>query len=82
MTEGFICDFEMYVSNDPEAMGKPVVKGSLLNTIEEQTFKFDLMDDGFNVTGRKTGKYIRFVALSGHGESKEAAIAMLEVLTV
>jgi hypothetical protein len=82
MKVGLICDYEIYVSHQKEDMGKPTIKGSLLNTWEEQTILFDYMDDGFNVTKRKTGKYIQLIAKNGYFQDNEAAISKLEIITV
>lgn len=79
---GKIAKYEIYVSDDKENWGIPVARGEFLPGNQEQICEFDWMDDGFNVTRTKSGKFIRFVALEGFEGDHEASISHLEVLTV
>ncbi|ACL75354.1 sugar-binding domain-containing protein [Ruminiclostridium cellulolyticum] len=82
MTIGLISRYEIYISGDPVQYGKPVASGSFKNTLEKQEIILDWIDDGFNVTRSKTGKYIRFVAVKGFNNDREAAIGSLDIITV
>lgn len=82
MTIGLISKYEIYISCDPVQYGKPVASGSFDKTLEKQEIILDWIDDGFNVTRSKTGKYIRFVAVEGFNNDSEAAIGGLDIITV
>ncbi|MDF2985516.1 MAG: glycoside hydrolase family 2 sugar binding [Eubacterium sp.] len=82
MTIGLISKYEIYISGDPAQYGKPVASGSFENSLEKQEIILDWIDDGFNVTRSKTGKYIRFVAIEGFNNDSEAAIGSLDIITV
>ena len=82
MKIGLISRYEIYISCDPLQYGKPVASGSFENGLEKQEIILDRIDDGFNVTRSKTGKYIRFIALEGFNNDSEAAIGSLDIITV
>ncbi len=82
MKIGLISRYEIYISCDPMQYGKPVASGSFENSLEKQEIILDRIDDGFNVTRSKTGKYIRFVAVEGFDNDSEAAIGSLDIITV
>lgn len=82
MKIGLISRYEIYVSGDPLQYGKPVASGSFDNTLEKQEIILDWIDDGFNVTRSKAGKYIRFVAVEGFNNDSEAAICSLDIIAV
>lgn len=77
---GFVKEFAIYVGNDPENMGKPVLTGTMEYSLSQQQFLFPWMDDGFNKTKTKVGRYIKFVALSGYGNCQELALAGIDIL--
>ena len=82
MKIGLISRYEIYITCDPMQYGKPVASGSFENNLEKQEIFLDWIDDGFNVTRSKTGKYIRFVALEGFNSVSEAAIGSLDIIPV
>lgn len=79
---GLISKYQIYISNDPNQYGKPVSEGSFEYNLQKQDIFLDWIDDGFNVTRSKTGKYIRFVAIEGFNKDSVASIGSLEILTV
>ncbi len=68
---GDIKDFEIYVSNDPQNWGEPVVKGQFENTKQEQQIIF---------AEPVEGRYVRFRALSSQNGHIFAAGAEFGVL--
>ncbi len=66
---GLIKDYEIYVSRNPDDMGKPVAKGSYVKGDQLQSVNFPVV----------WGEYVRFVALSGINGNKFAAAAEFSV---
>ena len=62
---GLIKDYEIYVSRDPNKMGKPVKTGSFTTDIKLQTVKFPVV----------WGEYVTLKILNSHGNNKFAAAA-------
>jgi hypothetical protein len=71
MQNGWISEYEVFVSDDPANWGKAVHRGS-----------FPRGKDRSMITFAKpaTGRYVRFVALKGIDGQKFAAIAELDVI--
>ena len=70
-SNGRVEKYEVYVSNDPDAFGKPVAKGTLKNTYKEQEIRF---------TQQAIGRYIKIVALSEPQGQPFTSIAELRLL--
>jgi hypothetical protein len=70
---GRIKDYEFYVSDDGRNWGAPVARGTFPDTSNLQTIGF---------TQPTTARFVRLVALSGHGVEPYAALAELDVLPV
>ncbi len=66
---GCIKDFEIYVSRNPEKMGKPVYKGSFKREEGKQTVKFPVV----------WGEYVQFKILNSHNNNTFASAAELGV---
>ena len=70
-TDGRIAAYEVYASDDGKQWGKPVAKGSLQNSADEQKMLF---------RQPLRARYIRLVALSEFNGNRFAAIAELDVI--
>ncbi len=68
---GWIKDYAVYVSEDGSGWGEPVAQGSLGNDSALKTVEFK---------APKQGRFLRFVATSGHAQGPWASVAELEVL--
>jgi hypothetical protein len=71
MQNGWISEYEVYVSDDPANWGKPVHRGTLPRGKDRSMISF---------AKPATGRYVRFVALKGINGQKFAAIAELDVI--
>ncbi|MBP8129865.1 MAG: discoidin domain-containing protein [Candidatus Hydrogenedentes bacterium] len=69
VANGFIREYELYVGNDGETWGRPAAAGTLENGPESKEIRLHTPVEG---------QYLRFVALSGHGNDCFAAIAELQ----
>jgi hypothetical protein len=67
---GMVAKYEFYVSEDSKNYGAAVATGTFASTRSETIVKF----------AKKTGRYIRFVALSPLTESSYASVGELDVL--
>lgn len=77
---GRIAQYEWYVSSDGEDWGSPVAKGIFERDVREQQVQMDWVNDGFNTTRSKMGKYIRFVALSGWDDDGSSAVTEIDIM--
>ena len=71
MQNGWISEYEVYVSEDPANWGKAVYRGTLPRGQDRSIITF---------TKPATGRYVRFIALKGIDGQKFAAIAELDVI--
>jgi hypothetical protein len=67
---GMVAKYEFYVSEDAKNFGTPVATGTFANTRNETIVRFT----------KKTGRYIRFVALSPITESSFASVGELDLI--
>jgi len=77
---GFVKEYRFYISKSDTDYGEPVLAGEFENTTEIKTVLLDWIDDGFNVTRSKTGKFVRFEALSGYGIGGEASLTEIDII--
>lgn len=80
-SNGRVAEYAWYVSRDAEEFGEPVAKGEFEPSSEPKQIELDWINDGFNVTRSKQGRFIRFVALSGYGDDGIAAISGIDIVT-
>ncbi|UCG58051.1 MAG: discoidin domain-containing protein [Phycisphaerales bacterium] len=79
MRNGWIADYEFYVSRDGQNWGKPVAKGTFDNNPNLKTVALD--SRGPVPAERRTGRLIRFVAISPIDPRHSfAAIAELDII--
>lgn len=78
---GRIADYAWYVSRDPDDFGEPVVEGTFDSNADPKRIQLGWVNDGFNSTRSKQGKYIRFVARSCYGDIQMATIAEMDIIT-
>ena len=71
MRNGWISDYEVYVSDDPANWGKAVHRGTFPRNNSRSTISF---------AKPASGRYVRIVALKGFDGQKFAAIAELDVI--
>jgi hypothetical protein len=69
---GMVAKYEFYVSENATNFGTPVVTGTFADTRNETVARFT----------KKTGRYIRFVALSAISEGNLASVGELDVIGV
>lgn len=69
VANGFVKEYEVYVSNDGEDWGQPAAMGTLEKGPESKEIRFITPVEG---------QYLRFVALSGHDNDYFVAIAELQ----
>jgi hypothetical protein len=69
-SNGWISEYQVYVSDDGKIWGKPCAAG---------TFQKERSDKNI-ILKATTGKFIRFVALSGFDDQPFAAIAELDII--
>jgi len=67
---GVICRFEVFLSNDPEQPGEPILRGELPKELTTQTVLFDKP---------AKGRYFALKVLSDHIASNYASLAELEL---
>lgn len=71
MQNGWISEYEIYVSDDSVAWGNPIHRGNPARNNDRSTISF-----------RKPaqGRYVRFVAIKGIDGQKFASIAELDIV--
>jgi hypothetical protein len=70
-SNGWISEYQVYVSNDGKNWGKPCAAGTFEKGRSDNTILFEKPD---------TGKFVRFLALSGFDDKPFAAIAELNII--
>jgi len=78
--QGWIQSYEWYISHDGQHWGETVAKGDFLPETGEQTVRLLWINDGFNSSQSKKGRFIRLVALSGFFGDSSAAAAELDII--
>jgi hypothetical protein len=78
---GRIADYAWYVSRDPDDFGEPVAEGTFESNADPARIQLGWINDGFNSTRSKQGKYIRFVARTCYGENQMATLAEMDIIT-
>jgi hypothetical protein len=71
MQNGWISEYEVYVSDDPVVWGNPIHRGTLARNNNRSTISF---------AKPIQGRYVRFVALKGIDGQKFASIAELDIV--